>query len=57
MAVPFVVARVSPDGAPGVFITTNIVGCEVDAVDIGDRVRVVFEQQDDVYLPLFEKLD
>ncbi len=57
MEVPFVVARVSPDGAPGVFITTNIVGCEVDAVDIGDRVRVVFEQQGEVYLPLFEKLD
>ena len=57
MEVPFVVARVAPDGAPGVFITTNIVGCAVDAVDIGDRVRVVFEQQDDVYLPLFEKID
>jgi len=57
MEVPFVVARVAPDGAPGVYITTNIVGCDVDAVDIGDRVRVVFEQQDDVYLPLFEKID
>ena len=39
------------------FLTTNIVGCPVDAVDIGDRVRVKFEQQDDVYLPLFEKID
>jgi uncharacterized OB-fold protein len=57
MDVPFVVARVAPDGAPGVYITTNIVGCDVESVDIGDRVRVVFEQQDDVYLPLFEKVD
>ncbi|MBP6724941.1 MAG: OB-fold domain-containing protein, partial [Halioglobus sp.] len=54
MAVPFVIARVAIDGAPGVFLTTNIVGCPVEDVDIGDRVRVTFEQQEDVYLPLFE---
>lgn len=57
MEVPFVIARVALDDAPGVFLTTNIVGCSVDAVDIGDRVRVKFQQQDDVYLPLFEKID
>lgn len=57
MEVPFVVARVALDGAPGVFLTTNIVACEVETVDIGDRVRVTFEQQDDVYLPLFEKIE
>ena len=56
MEVPFVIARVAIDGVPGVILTTNIVGCAVDAVDIGDRVRVTFEQQDDVYLPLFEKI-
>lgn len=56
MAVPFVIARVAIDGAPGVFLTTNIVGCPVEDVDIGDRVRVTFEQQEDVYLPLFEKI-
>lgn len=57
MEVPFVIARVAIDGAPGVILTTNIVGCATDAVDIGDRVKVVFEQAGDVYLPLFEKLD
>jgi uncharacterized OB-fold protein len=56
LEVPYVVARVAIDGAPGVYLTTNIVGCPVEAVDIGDRVRVKFEQQDDVYLPLFEKI-
>jgi uncharacterized OB-fold protein len=56
LEVPYVIARVAIDGAPGVFLTTNIVGCAVDAVEIGDRVRVKFEQQDDVYLPLFEKM-
>lgn len=57
MEVPFVIARVAIDGAPGVLLTTNIVGCPVEAVDVGDRVRVTFLQQDDVYLPLFEKID
>ena len=56
LEVPFVIARVAIDGAPGVYLTTNIVGCAVDEVDIGDRVRVKFEHQADVWLPLFEKV-
>jgi uncharacterized OB-fold protein len=57
MEVPFVIARVAIDGAPGVILTTNIVDCAVEDVDIGDRVRVTFQQQDDIYLPLFAKID
>lgn len=57
MEVPFVFARVAIDGAPGVILSTNIVGSPVDAVDIGDPVQVVFEHQEDVWLPLFEKVD
>ncbi|HEX9159017.1 MAG TPA: OB-fold domain-containing protein [Rhizomicrobium sp.] len=57
LEVPYVIARVAVDGAPGVFLTTNIVGCPVDAVQIGDRVRVTFEQHGEVFLPLFEKID
>ncbi len=56
LEVPYVIARVAVDGAPGVFLTTNIVGCPVDEVDIGDRVTVKFEQQGEVYFPLFEKV-
>jgi uncharacterized OB-fold protein len=56
MEVPYVIARVALDGAPGVYLTTNIVGCPVDEIGIGDRVRVTFEQHDDVWLPLFEKV-
>jgi uncharacterized OB-fold protein len=56
MEVPFVIARVALDDAPDVFLTTNIVGCAVNEVDIGDRVQVTFLQQDDVWLPLFEKI-
>jgi hypothetical protein len=53
---PFVIARVALDGAPGVYLTTNIIGCPADEVDIGDKVRVVFEEQDGVWYPLFEKV-
>jgi uncharacterized OB-fold protein len=56
LEVPYVIARVAVDGAPGVYLTTNIVGSPVETVDIGDRVRVTFEHQGDVYLPLFEKV-
>jgi uncharacterized OB-fold protein len=56
LEVPFVIARVAIDGAPGVYLTTNIVGCPVEEVEIGDRVSVTFLQQGEVYLPLFEKV-
>jgi uncharacterized OB-fold protein len=56
MEVPFVIARVALDGAPGVILTTNIVNCPVDAVDIDDKVRVLFEEQDGIWYPLFEKV-
>jgi uncharacterized OB-fold protein len=54
--VPFVIARVKLDDAPGVYLTTNIVNCPVDDVDMDDRVRVVFEEQDGIFYPLFEKV-
>lgn len=54
--VPYVIARVSLDGVPGVILTSNIVGCPPEAVDFGDRVRVKFEQQGEIYFPLFEKI-
>ncbi|GAB3102433.1 DNA-binding protein [Aestuariicella hydrocarbonica] len=54
--VPFIIARIAIDGAPGVYLTSNVIGCEIDDVDIGDKVQVTFELQDDVYLPLFEKV-
>ena len=56
MEVPFVIARVALDDAPGVYLTTNIVGSDVKDVAIGDKVKVKFEQQDDIYIPLFEKV-
>ena len=43
-------------GSPGVYLTTNIVNCPVDDVDVEDPVRVVFEEQDGLWYPLFEKV-
>ena len=51
---PFVIAVVAIDEDPRIRLTTNIVGCEPEAVHVGMRVRVVFEQADDVWLPFFE---
>lgn len=57
MDVPYVIARIVIDGAPGVILTSNVVNTDPETVSIGDRVQVVFEHQDDVFLPLFEKID
>ena len=51
------IARVRIDGAPGVILTTNIVGCDIDAVQFNDKVRVTFDEQDGIYFPIFEKAD
>jgi uncharacterized OB-fold protein len=52
---PYVVAIVELAEQPGLRLTTNIVSCEIDDVEIGMPVRVVFEDLGQgVYLPLFE---
>jgi uncharacterized OB-fold protein len=56
LEVPYVIARIALDGVPEVYLTTNIVGCPAESVGVGDRVRVTFQQQGEVYLPLFEKM-
>jgi uncharacterized OB-fold protein len=49
-----VIAIVEIEEEPAVRLTTNIVGCSPDDVHIGLPVHVVFEQYDDVWLPLFQ---
>jgi uncharacterized OB-fold protein len=51
---PYVIAIVQIDEDPDVRLTTNIVGCPPDAVSSGQRVRVVFEHAEAVWIPLFE---
>lgn len=50
---PYVVAIVAIDEDPAVRLTTNVIGCDPQAVHIGMRVAVRFEQVEDVWIPLF----
>jgi acetyl-CoA acetyltransferase/uncharacterized OB-fold protein len=54
MEPPYVIANVAIEEDPSARLTTNIVGCDPSAVHVGMRVAVRFEQQEDVWLPLFE---
>jgi hypothetical protein len=49
----YIIAWVSIDEQPDLRLTTNLVDVEPDDVAIGMAVEVVFEQNDDVYIPLF----
>ena len=51
---PYAIALVGLPEQEGLRLTTNIVGCAPDDVHIGMRVRVTFEQHDEVWFPLFE---
>lgn len=51
---PYVIAIVELPEQTGLRLTTNVVGCAPEDVRIGMPVRVVFERQDAVYIPLFE---
>lgn len=53
-APPYTIAVVALDEDPNVRLTTNIVGVDPFDVEIGQQVHVHFEQQEDVWLPLFE---
>lgn len=52
--VPYAIAIVELAEQAGLRFTTNIVNCALDAIEIGMPVRVVFEQQGEVYVPVFE---
>jgi acetyl-CoA acetyltransferase/uncharacterized OB-fold protein len=52
---PYVVAVVAVKEDDRARLTTNIIGCDPQDVQIGMRVRVRFQRQaDDIWLPLFE---
>jgi acetyl-CoA acetyltransferase/uncharacterized OB-fold protein len=53
---PYVVAQVAIAEDPRVRLTTNIVECQPDRLELGQRVEVVFEQVEDVWLPLFRPI-
>lgn len=51
MEVPFALAVVDVDGAPGVRVTAPVETAAPEAVHIGQRVRIGFEQNGEVWLP------
>jgi uncharacterized OB-fold protein len=51
---PYVIAVVQLDEQEDLRLPTNLVGCDPSAVTVGARVRVVFERNGDVFVPLFE---
>jgi uncharacterized OB-fold protein len=51
---PYVVAVVAIEEQPSLRLMTNIVNCAPDDVAVGMAVQVMFEQYDDVWIPLFE---
>jgi uncharacterized OB-fold protein len=55
--VPYAIVLVELAEQVGLRLTTNLVGCAADDVRIGLPVRVVFEQHDLVWFPLFEPAD
>jgi uncharacterized OB-fold protein len=54
VTVPYVIAIVELVEQEGLRFTTDIVNCPIDSVRIDLPVRVIFEQQRDVFVPLFE---
>lgn len=54
LPVPYVIALVELDEQEDLRIPTNLVGCEPDQVRIGMPVQVLFEQQGEVWVPLFQ---
>ena len=51
---PYAIVLVALPEQDGLRLTSNMVNCPVDSVRIGMPVRVVFEQHDRVWFPLFE---
>lgn len=54
--IPYVIAWIDLDEGPRMI--TNVIGCPVEAVKLGMKVAVVFEQQSpDIWLPKFKPGD
>jgi len=56
---PYAIAIVELDEQPGLRLMSNVVNCPAESVQIGMRVRVVFEEHGDgdVWIPLFEPVE
>ncbi|MFN7953106.1 MAG: OB-fold domain-containing protein [bacterium] len=50
---PYVIALVELDDQPGLRITSNLIGCALDSIEIGLPVEVCFDEYEGVWIPLF----
>jgi uncharacterized OB-fold protein len=50
---PYVIGLIELEEQEGLRLATNVVGCDPDDVHIGMAVEVLFEENGDIYLPLF----
>ena len=55
LTAPYVVAIVELEEQAGLRFLSNIVNCPPEEVHTGMPVTVTFEQNDDVWIPLFER--
>ena len=52
--VPYVAAAIEADGAPGIRFISNVVDCDPESVEIGMKVKVVWQRvSDTLTLPLW----
>lgn len=53
---PYVIGIVTLDEQEDLRVPTNVVNCDPDTLECGMRMRVVFEANGDVFVPVFEPL-
>lgn len=51
---PYAVVIVEIEEQPGLRLMTNVVNCDKETLRIGMPVRVLFEEHEDVWIPVFE---
>jgi uncharacterized protein len=51
---PYIVAIIELEEQADLRLPTNIVNCDIEAVHVGMPVRVLFEPNGDVFVPVFE---
>jgi uncharacterized OB-fold protein len=55
LAEPYVVAIIELEEQEGLRFLSNVVNCPPEDVEFGMPVTVVFEQLEDVWIPMFER--
>lgn len=54
---PYIIAIVNLAEQEDLRLTSNIVGCEPEEVEIGMEVEATFVHQEDIWVPLFKRAD